>query len=121
MPRHAVGRRLRSTLGIMEAQSQVHSTILAWFAGLSGASLYLAFAEQIFGSLPWVHVLLIPFGNVWVGAIFLALLLIVFFRLAHRRRVGSATLGDYGVVILLLAPWIAYIALGTFMHVSGGI
>jgi hypothetical protein len=105
----------------MGAPSQTRSAILAWLAALGGVSLYLVFAERIFGSLPWVHLLLIPFGNVWFAAVFLALLLIVVARLAHRRRVGSATLGDYGVVILLAVPWIAYIALGTFMHITGGI
>ena len=93
----------------------------AVLAALCGASLYLAFAETLLGPLPWVHVLLIPFGNVWAGAIFFASLLFVAARLVHRRRVGSATLGDYVVVSLLVVPWLAYIALGTFMHVSGGV
>lgn len=90
-------------------------------AALCGVSLYLAFAEKLFRSLPWWHVLLIPFGNVWAGVVFFALLVFSVASLMHRRHASTETLGDYVVVGLLIVPWLAYVALGTFMHISGGI
>jgi hypothetical protein len=82
---------------------------------------YLLLAERLFGSLAVLHVVLIPFGNVWAGAAFFLALAFAAMRLWNRRAAGTASAGDYVLLSLLLLPWVAYVSLGIFMHRTGGL
>ena len=83
--------------------------------------VYLLFAEHLLRDSRLVHVLLIPFGNVWVGAAVFSFCFLSAERQFAGVESGGMTRAWRRTLAVLIVAWVAYMALGVFMYLTGGI
>lgn len=82
---------------------------------------YLFFAEPMLRNTQLVHLLLIPFGNVWAAAAVFVFCYLSFEKQAGGLGSGGMTRVWSGALVVVILAWLLYITIGVFMYVTGGI